>query len=1185
MKRDGPNLRLSATDVTTFAACSHATALNLAVANGDRPRPPRYPDVFAQLLGEPGLAHEAAYVGRLRETRFVEEIPQRAPDAAQRTLEAMQHGVEVIYQGTLQSGPWFGRPDFLVRVPLPAPNHPWSYEPVDAKLALTAKVHGLLQLCFYSELLGRLQGVRPARMTLVLGDMSEQSFATARYEAYFRWVRLRLEQAIDAPLPTYPEPVDHCDVCDWAGECHAKRRADDHLSLVAGISGTQRRALDLVAVRKMADLGALAPDARVEGIGVPALARVREQARIQVRGRDEGTLVYELIPDVEDGHGLARLPEPSPGDLFVDLEGDSFALGEGLDYLFGIAERATDAEAEPRYTALWALDHASERAAFERLVARITEQRARHPGMHVYHYAPYEPTAFKRLAGRYATCVDELDELLRARVFVDLYGVVKQGLRASVESYSIKRLEPLYGYEREVPLPVANRNLAAFAAWLERRGTPDLPAELRDAVQGYNRDDCLSTLQLHSWLEERRTELEAQRGTPLPRPEPVSGEATADQAEEIGRVREVMNALLEGVPEEVEEQDDAQHVRYLLAHLLEWHRREDKSTWWEYFRLTELSPQQLVEDQTAIGGLTYEGVVGRQARSLVHRYRFPPQDHAIDRARDVHDAETKASPGTKVHLDESEGILDLKRGEKSTVPHPTAVVPYGIVPTKEHRASLLRLGEHVRDHGAAATPPFATALALLHRTPPLEGPADADDKAIARALAVNGSVLAVQGPPGTGKTYLGARMIVALLKAGKRVGITANSHRVITGLLDEACKAARREGVALSAIQKKGTDDEGLSSDPFVTVTNDIPEVRDALERRTANVAVGTSWLWARADMVNTVDVLFVDEAGQMSLANVLACAPASRGLILLGDPQQLEQPQKGVHPPGVAASALGHMLGAAATMSADRGVFLEETWRMHPDVCAYISEVFYEGRLRSRRNLSRLRLDAAGAGDLSGTGLRFVPVEHRGNRSESIEEALVVAALVDRLVGGGSTWTDRDGVVRELKREDVLVVAPYNAHVALLRKHLPGVTVGTVDKFQGREAPVVVYSMATSSPEDAPRGAEFLYSGNRLNVAISRARCLAVLVANPGLFEMRCRTGRQMELVNGFCRYLEVAGDASGDASSARASRRLRKAPFTARPWPRASDLTPFRCSPSSMKADGPSGGLRSRGRCRPAP
>src|SRR5258708_8905254 len=371
MKLHAGQLRLTASDVATFSACGHAPGFDVAVATGKRSRPPFYPDATAQLLRERGLAHEAAYLAKLREPRTVEAVPEHSSDAAQRTMEAMQRGADVIYQGTLQTGRWLGRPDFLMRVPHPHGTWGWSYEPVDAKLALTAKAHGLLQLCFYAELLAVPQGVRPERMTLVLGDMQEETFATGRYEAYFRWVRQRLEQAIDSPLVTYPEPVDHCDVGDWFRDCDARRRADDHLSLVAGISRSQRRALDLVAVRKLRELATLPRNVRVEGIGSPALARVRGQARVQVQGQDAGEVVYELILDVEDGYGLSRLPEPSPGDLFVDLEGDSYPaaaldgdqfppLGEGIHYLFGIAERPPHAAGEPRYIGLWALRPGSE---------------------------------------------------------------------------------------------------------------------------------------------------------------------------------------------------------------------------------------------------------------------------------------------------------------------------------------------------------------------------------------------------------------------------------------------------------------------------------------------------------------------------------------------------------------------------------------------------------------------------------------------------------------------------------------------------------------------------------------------------------------------------------------------------------------------------------------------------------
>jgi predicted RecB family nuclease len=1126
MKLDRDHLRLAATDIATFVSCAHATGLDQAVATGRRARPPFYPDPSADLLRARGQEHEAAYLAALAESSRVEAIPDHAPDAALRTLDAMKRGVPFVYQGTLQHGArWLGRPDFLRRVELPSSLGEWSYEPIDVKLARSAKATALLQLCFYSDLLAHTQGVLPRRMALVLGDMREESFETARYAAYFRRVRRAFEGALAFASDTYPEPVSHCDVCDYAAECDARRRADDHLSLVAGITTAQRRALYVASVRTVNELGAL-PLTRpsvVGGIGHAALTRVREQARVQVEGREVGALLYELLPDAPEGRGLAMLPEPSPGDLFIDFEGDPYALGDGVEYLFGVAGPPSGDEPQPSYTGLWAFDRDAERVAFERFMAFVVKRRALHPGMHLYHYNHYEPTALKRLAGRYAVCVDALDALLRGNAFVDLYRAVKQSIRASVESYSIKRLEPLFGYERAIPLRDANRCLAAFEAWLELRPTdaPDDP--VRETIEGYNRDDCFSAMHLRDWLEARRQDFE-RSGPKLGRPPLATGAPSDEMSEQLARVQTVAAALLEGVPFDLAQQTADERARYVLAHLLDWHRREDKSSYWEYFRHCELTDEELEEDGTALGGLAYEGIVGKEIRSFVHRYRFPPQDHGLRRKDVVHDPRTQKSAGTLVHIDEETGILDLKRVAGSKVNHPTALVPEGPRANKDQRASLLRLGEHVVANGLVAGGPFAAAVALLQRrAPPLPAAgerATVDEALAAQALAIDGSVLPVQGPPGTGKTYDGARMIVALLRAGKRVGISANSHKVITNLLNEACAAARREGTALRAIQKN--DDEDGSTDPMVRVTKDNAEVLEALARNEAQLVAGTSWLWSREAMAGAVDVLFIDEAGQMSLANVLASAPASRGVVLLGDPQQLDQPLKGVHPAGTAVSALGHILGDRPTIDAGQGVFLDETWRMHPDVCGFVSEVFYEGRLRPRGDLARLRLDAPDP--LGGTGLRFVPVEHRGNQSASAEEVEVVARLVGTLVQGGATWTDRHGATHALGMDDVLVVAPYNAQVGLLRKRLPSARIGTVDKFQGQQAPVVVYSMATSSPEDAPRGMEFLYSANRLNVAISRARCASFLVASPALFELRCKSERQMTLANAFCRYLEIA-------------------------------------------------------------
>jgi uncharacterized protein len=448
--------------------------------------------------------------------------------------------------------------------------------------------------------------------------------------------------------------------------------------------------------------------------------------------------------------------------------------------------------------------------------------------------------------------------------------------------------------------------------------------------------------------------------------------------------------------------------------------------------------------------------------------------------------------------------------------------------------ALFRLAEHVALDGIAGAGAYQAARDVLLRRPPrlggepLQRPGEnavAAAERIAPMLA--GGVLAIQGPPGAGKTFTAARMICALVRAGRRVGITANSHKVIRNLVDKVIEAADEQRIDVQCVQKV-TDAE-----------DDVPRIRFARKNEEVfaaigsecQVAAGTAWLWSREDAFETVDVLFVDEAAQMSLANVLAVSQACRTLVLLGDPQQLEQPMQGSHPEGTDVSALDHILAGRATIDPAAGLFLEETWRLHPEICAFTSELFYEGRLRSRPGLERQLVRSSSR--CAGTGLRYLPVTHRGNQSASPEEADRIRELVEEIVAARSSWIDRDGQERALTLDDIVVIAPYNAQVFELKDRLPAARIGTVDKFQGQEAPIVVYSMTTSTHADAPRGMEFLYSLNRLNVATSRSKCLCVLVGSPLLFEPDCRTPQQIRMANAFCRYLELAQTCSGDAAA----------------------------------------------------
>ena len=1121
-------LHFSATDLAGHLSCNHLTQLDAEVARGARAKPKSW-DPLLEILRKRGDLHEQAYLDHLEEAGYeIVRIEGAGLEErqAEETVAAMRSGAAIISQGVLLDGRWGGRADILSRVDTPSSLGDWSYQVIDTKLARETKGGSVLQLCLYTDLVAKVQGVDPEFMYVVApwSDFEPQVFRSSDYLAYYRLVRRSLEAAVvdDADTQTYPDPRQHCEICRWQRDCDTRRRADDHLCLVAGTSGLQ---IEELRRRDITTATALAAEPlpltwKPERGAVQTYERIREQARVQVTAREAGTPVYEPLEPMA-GYGLARLPEPSAGDVFFDLEGDPYVGEGGLEYLFGHV--AFDDRCVAQYAARWALTREEEMRVFEEFVDGIVARWQQYPDMHVYHFAPYEPAALKRLMGRYATREEEIDRMLRAGLLIDLHGVVRGGIRASVESYSLKELEQFHEFERAIALPDANRALAQVQACLEFADVGGLTDESRTAVQDYNRDDCLSTLGLRDWLEGVRNE-QIEAGAQIERP--AAGEG--DPSEAISAWQERVNALSErltgDVPVDSEDRTDEQQARWVLANIADWHRREDKSVWWEYFRLRDLSADDLIDERNALADLEFVGAVGGTAKAPVHRYRFPAQE------TDLRDGKALMSVGGEKFgkletISFEDRTADIKKRMDSADRHPPAVFSHELVGTQVLAESLIGIGEYVAENRIEGDGADRVARDLLLRQRPRIGGArlqrDGEttvEAALRAAPLLEGGVLPIQGPPGAGKTFTGARMICALVDAGARVGITANSHKVIRNLLDEVLRAAEKSGTDLTAIQKPAEKENDLDRLRFTTKNEDV---FSAL-RRGCQVAGGTAWLWARPEARNAVDVLFVDEAAQMSLANVLAVSPAAAGLVLIGDPQQLEQPIQGSHPDGTGVSALDHILGGRQTIEADRGLFLEQTWRLHPDICAFTSEMFYEDRLHSRPGLENQRI--VSGGPVQGSGLRFLPVSHDGNQSASFEEADMVLTLVRTLIEEGAAWIDMDGEEQPLGLEDILIIAPYNAQVFALQERLSGARIGTVDKFQGQEAPLVIYSMATSAPMDAPHGMEFLYSLNRLNVATSRARCASVLVASPALFEPECRTPQQMRLANAFCRYREMA-------------------------------------------------------------
>lgn len=1112
---------LSPSHLVAFSLCRHLLSLERAAARGERTAPER-PDPELDLFARRGREHERRVLEGLKaqgrqvtEVMVVGEDPGALARGAALTRDAMRAGAEVIYQARFADGRWSGVADFLWRRDdRPSDLGPFSYEPADAKLSRRVKAAVVLQLCAYAEQIEAVQGVAPEHLHVALGDGTTRSVAYGAVAAYYRRLKRAFEDAAGTPeVETYPETNEHCTVCRWSASCEARRRADDRLTFVADLRREQEARLEAAGIATMEALAERAP-ASVRGVGGATLARLVAQARLQVQQRRTGAVTWELLPR-EPGRGLLALPAPSPGDLFFDIESDPLVSG-GLEYLFGLVAPGET----PAYRALWAHDRAAEKRAFETFVDLVTARLQAHPGMHVYHYGAYEPAALKRLMGVHGTREKELDAILRGHVLVDLHRVVRHGVRVSQESYSIKMLEPLYREARTTAVAGGLGSVVAYEEWREG-GEARRLAE----IEAYNRDDCRSLQGLRSWLEARRSEVEAASG-PIGRPAPVERAPSANVQAAEAAEDEVAAALLARSAG-----DDGQA---LLAHLVGWHRREAKPEWWMWFHRRRLTVDELCEDTEALGGLEYVGVVGKGNRSLTHEYRFDPQqEHRIGPGDKPDDPATGQGAGEVVSVDNARGLVRLKRSAFSDKPHPRALIPAGPLETSAQRDALQRIGGWVAANGLDAPGPYRAVRDLLLRRPPrlrsarggalVAAGEEPGDAAVRLALGLDHSCLAVQGPPGSGKTRTGARIVLELVRAGRRVGVTANSHKAITNLLDELCAAADRAGLPLDVLQK--ASDDGRCGHPMVRQAAANAEVEAALRAGHVQVLAGTPWLFARQAIEGTLDTLVVEEAGQLSLANVVAIGGAARSFVMLGDPRQLAQPSKASHPPGAERSALEHLLGAHETIPPELGVFLATTRRLHPALAGFVSEAFYDGRLVSHESCAAQVL--GGDEPLAGAGLRYVPVEHSGNRTVSAEEVAAVTALVAAIVG--RTFTDRDGATRTLSLADLLVVAPYNAQVARLVGALPpGARVGTVDRFQGQQAPVVVYSMAASSSDDVPRGLEFLFSPNRLNVALSRAQALAVLVCSPALLQPACRTVEQVRLANAVCRLVEMAGTAA---------------------------------------------------------
>jgi uncharacterized protein len=1123
----------SATDLNDYLECKRLTELEALVARKRLLRPDD-DDERSALVRRKGDEHERRhlagllerYPGEVVEFERSESSIEAFRQAEQRTLEEMRKGKRVIYQATFFDGRFIGHADFLRRVSTPSDLGAYGYEVVDTKLALSPKAYYLVQLCNYSEHLARLQGYVPEFGHVVFGDGTEDRFRINDYMAYYRHLKHAfLDFANDPALEhierprQYPHKCRHCENCVWKVACAKQRESDDHLSLVAWLRRDQIAKFESNGIARVTELAAATDEQRPTGMNPETFTKLRRQAQLQVRGRESRQPIYELL-EHQPPLGFSLLPAPSAGDVFFDMEGDPlYEPGRRLEYLFG----CWMPDDEPPFRAFWGTTRAGERAAFESFVDFVIERRARYPSLHVYHYASYEKSALRRLAQEHRTKENEVDVLLREGVLVDLYAVVRQSLVISEDGYGLKKVERFYELTRATEVQKGGDSIVMFERWMLEKDQ-----RILDDIEAYNRDDCRSTYLLREWLLARRLEASAQFGIDFPFYEHRSSAPSLETQEEESRRSDLERRLLENVllPKSEEEyalMSDDRGARYLLGGLLAYHTREAKPQWWAYFDRCENIDDLLEFDREPIAGLRLcEHIPPKEVkRSKIYTYAFPDQHHKMGPGN-AENPRTKKSVAI-VSIDDERNLLELRtaaaiegaRAIKELIPPrpPTA---------KPQRDAVERIAKSFLAGDLSLRYP-ATGDLLLRRPPRLLGvargqiqPAEVDAASITKiAAALDGSYLFVQGPPGSGKSTYGSSVICDLLAAGKRVAVTSTSHAAIHNLLHKVESSMQERGLGFRGRYKHSPSNDGseFRSKLRMAMIESV-DSNEAFVGEGFDLAGGTAWLLAREELERRFDYLFIDEAGQVALADALALSLCARNIVLLGDPSQLAQVSQGRHSLHIGDSALEHLLAADRTVPKDRGIFLDVSYRMQSDICEFVSDAMYERRLHPSPAAAAHHVPM---GDQRLAGLYFAPVEHSGNSSSSVEEAAEIVARISRLAA---------------YERDIIVVTPYNAQRRLIVSRLAEagrdyVRVGTVDKFQGQEAAVVFYSMATSSGEEMPRNMEFLFERNRFNVAISRARAATVLVCNPRLLDISCRNPAEMALANLLCAFKERAATA----------------------------------------------------------
>lgn len=1117
-------------------------------------------DPLMELLAGKGHQHEARFLKQLQALHGKDRVAivQEGADSdrSRQTRHFMKKGYPVIYQAFLSRDTFTGSADFLIRVDGKSHWGDYQYEVWDTKLARTLRPYFIIQLCCYSWMLADLQGSMPQNAAVILGDGQTEPFRITHYYDYYARLQrdfVHSQNTFTADFSAMPDPAYQSEHGAWTQFVQDWIEKTDSLAQIAGIRKSQIRKLRAASVDTMEDL-AVKKIESVKGLSDLTLAKLKAQADIQHQSRNLKKPRFEILQN-DNGKGLSSLPPASPLDVFFDIEGHPLYDG-GLEYLWGCSYRSRDAVPGKLYAFKdwWAHTPEHEKTAFENFIDWLYQRWQGDSTLHVFHYAQYETTALRKLSERYDTRTDQLAELLTNGVFVDVYRIVAASFIIGVPSYSIKDIERLYRPKRSTSVANGGDSVVAYEGWREQGGVERwcdqangyrawlaAPAafdwahwpELK-AIRDYNIDDCESTLELVDWLRSQQSRVGMtyviKPDNALLNPDKTDRRVAAANRKQA--LRDYQQRLLEGFEANESLQNDSK--AQLVMDLLGFHKRERKPKIWAYFERLEKTDEELIDDDTCL----HDARIVRQQpveNGILYQCEYDAnqpvrQDKFI----------TATLKGTKLRVhtirfineDSSAGVEFRMAAEQARAFDAERVTLLADDDFINTDALEERLGNVAEDFLKERLSKATQALLYRH-TPNFKDPSNQDpfwpinrtrfpkeaayEAAIIQAVAaLDNSVLCIQGPPGAGKTTMAARVIRALVKAGKRIGVMSNSHAVILNLLDRLHSTVP----ATARIVKIGgwgtNQTEFRAKYPPKSYPNYVyrPTMNFTQAAPYASFAVVGATAFAFAfdtAFQSPLDYLFVDEASQVALANLIAVAGCAHNLVLMGDHMQLQQPVQGHHPGRSGVSALAYLLGEHRVIPEDRGIFLNITHRLHPALCAPLSDIVYESKLKTAPANERQQLSVSRTKPGQPRfGIWTVKVEHDGNQQASEAEATAIIEIMADLKK--QYFTPKEGKARLITAQDILVVAPYNLQVNLLQDRLGhNVAVGTIDKFQGQEAPVVIISMTASDVEESRRGLDFIFDIHRLNVAVSRAQALVILVASPGLARCQVTSIEQM--------------------------------------------------------------------------